>query len=387
MTDRFVSFLLAARWTCALVATAYHARFLLFVNYGPVEEKSTFSKVFYFVTGLGHEAYAVFFILDGILAGLLLRLRAITGIDRAAIARHLGSLYRILLPTLIVGACFDLTGAQFFNGGAIYTGYPEFSVLTLSYSSLLGNLLMLQPYIVPNFGSNSMLYLASYLFWSFVVLVLFVRTAGTTRARGTIGAILAGAAVGLMPYKFLIWAAIWFTGVAVVSLGESRRARPPLVLAIAVFGGTLILSRLFGMNKEGLPPLLADVLAQAGFWLVGTGFAVLAWTLYPKPVPGNEAQARRGKLAFAASGSAGSRSGQIASFTFFGHFPVIMLLAAMGVALSDLPLMQQPSLATYAAFAGMIGACILTGALATRAFGLATRSLRPATRSSLPGAQ
>lgn len=382
MTDRFVAFLLAARWTCAVVATAYHARFLLFVNYGALEEKSGFSKIFYFVTGLGHEAYAVFFILDGILAGLLLRLRALAGGDRPSVGRHLGSLYRILLPTLIIGASFDLAGAQFFNDGGLYTRYPEFSTLTLSYASLLGNLLMLQPFIVPNFGSNSMLYLLSYLFWSSMLLIfldLCMRTAGTRKRRLTLAAFLLGAAIALLPYKFLIWAGIWLSGVAVVYLAESRRRRPPRLLAAAIFAGTLVLSRVYGMNKDGLPTVPADILAQAGFWLVGSGFALLAWAVYPQ-----DTRAHPGALHRAARESAEGWVGQTASLSFFCHFPVIMLLAAISPTVLGLPLMQQPGPGSYAVFAGFIGACILTAAAAARAFPPLARTLVPARRNNLP---
>lgn len=371
VNDRFVRFLLIARWASALVALMYHLRFLLFVNYDAVQAKTLFSTVFYFVTGLGHESYAVFFVLDGILAGLLLhrhRSQAVSG--DSPLVRHVGSLYQILLPGLIVGATLDLTGARFFGGAGVYTDYPELSVLTLTFSALFGNALMLQPFVVPNFGSNSMLYLPSYLFWSLILLAALVRL-GMNQARGRYMQLLLLAAVALMmPYQFLIWAGIWGAGVGLVFLTESRGWRPPLLLAASFFAATLVLSRLMGMRTSLLPEPFGDVLIQAGFALVGIGFACVAWALYPKlSVDGNASRASR------ASRSADGWSGQTASFTFFCHFPVIMLLASMGSALLGQALMQQPTLATYGRFACLVGACIVTAAVVMRVAGAATKAL------------
>ena len=95
MSDRFVTFLLVSRWTSAIVALLYHARFLVFVDYGDVHDKTGLAKAFYFITGLGHEAFAVFFVADGILAGLALRPHRsgalADGVVRGAVLRYGGS--------------------------------------------------------------------------------------------------------------------------------------------------------------------------------------------------------------------------------------------------------------------------------------------------------
>jgi hypothetical protein len=71
----------------------------------------------------------------------------------------------------------------------------------------------------------------------------------------------------------------------------------------------------------------------------------------------------------------GERAGQPASFTFFFHFPVIMLPAAAGSALLDQPLMRQPAAAVYWQFAGLVGACLLAMGLGARAVGAAVAVL------------
>ena len=113
MRNPFLSFLLVSRWTSVVVALMYHVRFLLFVDYEDVHAKTGLSKVFYFLTGLGHESFAAFFVLDGILTGLLLlRHGPRAPPDRATLGRHLVALYTILLPGLVLGAVLDVAGAR-----------------------------------------------------------------------------------------------------------------------------------------------------------------------------------------------------------------------------------------------------------------------------------
>jgi hypothetical protein len=359
MNGRFVTFLWAARWASAVMALMYHVRFLQFVDYDAVASKSTLSKEFYFLTGLGHESFAVFFVLDGIVAGLILLRQT----NRIPISRHVRALYALLLPGLLLGALFDYTGAQFFNQSGIYTHFPDFSTLTLGYSSLLGNAFMLQPFIVPTFGSNGMLYLLSYLFWSFILLVLFVRAADSGKPRRRLLHIALPALVlVLMPAQFLNWAAIWLTGVAVVVLGESRRWRPPLLLGLAGFFGALVVSRLIGSHTGLLPQPFGAWLVHFKYIGVGIGFAALAAALYPVGRPGNQ------HLAASVIDSRNGKTAHLASFAFFFHFPVVMLIFACATSLLHRPLMQQPTPARYAAFIFIVGLSIAITTITAHAF-------------------
>lgn len=360
MSDRFVTFLLVSRWTSVIVALLYHARFLVFVDYGDVHDKTGLAKAFYFITGLGHEAFAVFFVADGILAGLALRPHRsgalADGVVRGAVLRYGGSLYRILLPALAMGAACDLAGSRWFDDTGLYTAFPAFSTLTLSYSALLGNALMLQPFVVPTFGSNGMLYLLSWLFWSFVLLVALLRTARPARP------LLLAAAVAVLPWEFLAWAATWLAGVAVVLAGTASMRRPPPALGAALLVAALLLSRFVGADTELVPQPFGTWLAGSTHLLVGMAFATVAWALYP-----DRTQATHEGLRDAVLGMADSASAQAAAFSFFGHFPVMMLCTGIGARLLDAPLMQQPTPFASAAFAGLAVLCLAITALVGRA--------------------
>jgi hypothetical protein len=334
MPNRFVSFLLVSRWTSVMVALMYHVRFLLFVDYEHVHEKTWLSNAFYFLTGLGHESFAVFFVLDGILTGVALRAHGPPA--RATPGRNALALYGLLLPGLMLGAVFDVAGARFFNGAGLYTAYPAFSTLTLGFAPLLGNAFMLQPFVVPTFGSNGMLYLLSFLFWTLVLLGVLLRATRTGRV------VLLAAVVALAPPLFLIWAAIWLTGLAVVHAGATRTARPPLSVAFACFAGALLLSRFLGAGTHWPQPSGAWFV-DCRFLLVGWGFAAIAWALYP---PGAQHDAVPDDPA--------------AAFTFFFHFPVMMLVVGIVTTLSGQALMQQPAPARYGAFVAVVAACVGT---------------------------
>jgi len=351
MRNRFVSILLAIRWTATLVAVAYHVRFLLFVDYDDVHAKTGLTRAFYFVTGLGHECFAVYFVLDGILAGLALLPRLPETMpdhlapDRAAPARRAYALYRLLLPGLVLGGLFDVAGARFFNDTGLYTEYPAFSTLTLDAAALLGNLAMLQPFAVPTFGSNGMLYLLSYLFWAHVLLALFLR--GPPPARIA----LAAAVLAFAPLAFLTWAGTWLAGVGVVWLAATRAVRPSLPAACAGLAGALLLSRVIGADDTLLPPPFGRWLIDCKYLLVGTSCALAAWAACPAPLP------------------RGVAAGPAAPFAFFFHFPVMMLCIAAGSALLGEPLRQQPAPARYAAFAIVVAACAGMALLVARPSG------------------
>jgi hypothetical protein len=358
MSDRFVTFLLVSRWASAIVALLYHIRFLVFIDYGDVHDKTGLAKAFYFITGLGHEAFAVFFVVDGILAGLVLRTHRsgfpAEGVVRGAVTRYAGALYRILLPALALGAACDLAGSRWFDDTGLYTNFPAFSTLTLSHAALLGNALMLQPFLVPTFGSNGMLYLLSWLFWSFVLLVLL-------RASGIARPLLLTAIVVVLPWEFLAWAATWLAGVAVVALGTASGWRPAPALGAALLVAALLLSRLVGADTGLVPQPVGTWLAGSTYLLVGLAFAALAWALYPDLGRTTHEGVRGAVL-----GMADSPSGQAAAFSFFGHFPVMMLIAGMGATLLDMPLMQQPTPFAGAAFAGLAVLCLGITALVGR---------------------
>lgn len=57
------------RWIAAFLVVVGHLRSLMFPEYSKLVNPSIFQKIFYFITGLGHEGVIIFFVISGFLVG------------------------------------------------------------------------------------------------------------------------------------------------------------------------------------------------------------------------------------------------------------------------------------------------------------------------------
>ncbi|NHZ34460.1 hypothetical protein [Massilia rubra] len=372
MNRRFVIFLDTSLWISALMALVYHERFLMFVDYDAMRVRSHIDQAFYFLTGLGHESFAVFFVINGIFVGLFLRHMPTAQGDRALLARWWRS-HLALVPVLALGGLLDLAGVHFFNGSGLYSDFPAFSTVTLSWSAFYSNLFMLQPALAPTFGSNGMLYLYAYLWWS-CCLLLVLRRAWRSHAPWPLagGAAMLLGLVIWMPPTFWPWLTVWLLGVAVGLRGPWPR---PLLHPLAAWGllaAAILFSRLAGARTDLLPAPWGQLLMLWKYVIVGLGFAAVASVLYRSPmVP-------------AARGAAPSFFARLnrhladsASVAFLFHFPLMMLLTAIGADLFGHRLMQQPGPLCYALVGAIVMACYAASHALVRCIGARVGGLRP----------
>lgn len=352
MSKRFATFLDMSLWISAMTALVYHVRFLMFVDYETVQARSWLDQAFYFLSGLGHEAFAVFFVVNGIFAGLFLRRMPAPQGDRALLGRWWRS-HLALLPVLALGGLLDLAGAQFLNGTGLYSDFPAFNTVTLSWSAFLGNLFMLQPALAPTFGSNAMLYLYAYLWWSCCLLVL-LRRAWRSHAPSDAasGAALLLALALWMPSTFWPWLTVWLLGVAVGLRGPWPRPLLHPLAAWALLAATIVFSRLAGARTDLLPAPWGTWLMLWKYVLVGIGFAAVASVLHHRQMPPAAAGAAPSLLA-----RLNRQLADGASVAFLFHFPLMMLLTALGADLFGHRLMQQPGPLCYALVAAIVALC------------------------------
>ena len=107
--------------------------------------------VFYFVTGLGHEAVVIFFVMSGLLVGGLSLERYVARrfVPSEFVIQRLSRIYIVLIPALMMGFTLDFIGLANFNAAAIYTDslrfrMPGIVANQLSWHLMLENGLMLQ---------------------------------------------------------------------------------------------------------------------------------------------------------------------------------------------------------------------------------------------------
>jgi peptidoglycan/LPS O-acetylase OafA/YrhL len=175
-------FLNWSRWVAAWLVVAEHARSLVFVDYGQMESPGLLAKGFYFLTGFGHEAVMVFFVISGYLVGgKVWSLYQEAQFEwRRYLADRLSRLYAVLLVALLLGAALDWTGYLFFNKYGLYNQGYEGAIAVLGTAPIermgfwdfLVNAFFLQTIAGPPFGSNGPLWSLAYEWWYYILFPL-----------------------------------------------------------------------------------------------------------------------------------------------------------------------------------------------------------------------
>lgn len=253
-------FLNLSRWVAAWLVVAEHTRSLVFVDYGIAERGMEQSgwlwevvrKAFYFMTGFGHEAVVVFFVISGYLVG-----GKVWSLSRSGkfgwkryLADRTSRLYAVLLLALLLGALMDWTGSRYFNRYGLYDmsfvapvgAVVRPAVDALSVNDFLINAAFLQTIAGPPFGSNGPLWSLANEWWYYI---LFPSLAMIVLARDTwrkaLGFLVAGVLVWMLTAQILWLFGLWLAGVA-CSLWI-RRVPPPWVAA-AFFVAAAVIARL-----------------------------------------------------------------------------------------------------------------------------------------------
>jgi peptidoglycan/LPS O-acetylase OafA/YrhL len=254
LTQRASAHLDMIRGLAALAVMVGHIRGLFFLDYRDLPSPSPALAAIYAVTGLGHEAVMVFFVLSGFLIGGSI----LTAMKRWSWKRYLVNrfcrLYLVLLPALLLTAILDYVAYKQ-PGGHVYFDLPitHFNAQPLagrhSLSVLLGNVLFLQTILVPTFGSNSPLWSLANEFWYYLLFPALVLAAYSpdNLKRRLVGFLMALLMLVLLPRGIVAGFLIWLMGVAIhalPALNTGRGLRRGLhVVTVGIFSITLMLVR------------------------------------------------------------------------------------------------------------------------------------------------
>ena len=334
------------RLLAAGMAVIYHVRFLLFAAYPDVPEKGLMLTFFYFVTSLGHEAFVMYMVISGVALGGLSVHRWRRGVPpRVDLLRRSMWFYCLLTPALLLGGAFDFIGTHALARQDVYTYYTLFSP-SLDLEAFAGNMLMLQRFVVPGLGSNTMLYLLAYECWAYISLAVWFVLGKRHRMLGWCAAIAVAALGSVLAPEFFGYLLLWMMGTGVGWLGYNTKVRFPRRYGAPVFAIGLLVSRWCGAQvDEQLPEVLVPVARMALDLLFGASFALLtvSWlTARPIQRPISWLRWTAWRLNRWFSG---------ASFVLFTtHFPFMMLVVAVASTVFHIPIGGQPGAFAFLMF-------------------------------------
>ena len=245
-----------------------HVRSNFFVDFQHIEHRNPALQALYFVTGFGHQAVMVFFVLSGFLISSSVAHSYVSGrwswreyaINRAS------RLYVVLIPGLLLGLLWDKLGIALFSASGLYSRPLEAFGGTIAQSqtgvgTFIGNLCFLQTILCPTFGSNGPLWSLANEFWYYVLfpVVLFAGIYWLKRAlpRALALTLLVACLAALLGLDKLIGFLVWLAGFGLVvayskiQLTSNRWVALYLVVTSIALVGCLVAARLHGPSVLG----------------------------------------------------------------------------------------------------------------------------------------
>jgi peptidoglycan/LPS O-acetylase OafA/YrhL len=254
-----------------------HLRTLFFVDFQHLESKAWYFKGLYFLTGFGHQAVMVFFVLSGFLiSATVIRSHAAGqwswrdyAINRAT------RLYVVLLPGLLLGLLWDRLGSSLYAAQELYS-HPirdlglDVPLQNLHPGTFFGNLFFLQTIVCRTFGSNGPLWSLANEFWYYLLFPVGLG-AGLAWLRRRIGTavvltVLALAVCFFVGREILAGFLIWLAGCALVFLYARIRIRSrSLLLAGGLVASFLLGLALYAARMFWLDPMQSDLIVGFAF--------------------------------------------------------------------------------------------------------------------------
>jgi peptidoglycan/LPS O-acetylase OafA/YrhL len=304
------------RATAAFAVLYGHARVLLMCSITPETPSTVVSRTLYFLSGFGHQAVIIFFVLSGYLVGGTV-IRTVAQ-RRWSWRRYLlqrgTRLYIVLLPALLLTLAWD-RGERLMSAGK--TPNDDTAVANIrsetiqahgTVGALIGNAVFLQTVFVPSFGSNTPLWSLANEFWYYIVFpLLWIAVAGRQvhAATRVVYVLAASSLLVVLGRAISGYFLIWLLGVLIACLPECRwfNHRGMRVLASAVTLAFFLFALLAVGAGKVASAVQKDVLIATTFTLVllvlrssprragralrrsATAFAGFSYTLYLVHLP------------------------------------------------------------------------------------------------------
>ena len=258
----------------------------MFIPFAQIKSPNVLERGFYFVTGLGHQAVMIFFVLSGFLVGgsvISAHQKGKWSWTGYAL-RRLTRLWMVLIPALLLTLLWDTLGQHQSPTGyhgefrAIYNSGPPLNTPTdLRPVTFLGNTFFLQTISVNCFGTNGPLWSLANEFWYYLLFPLLLGIiAGRRWIIRIICAFLAFTAVFLLPWEILRGGLVWLLGAGVFALIQNAQVRSWTARPLWIAGSGLLTLALLAASRFGKLGGADDFLLGFGCALLVAGLAVRA---------------------------------------------------------------------------------------------------------------
>jgi peptidoglycan/LPS O-acetylase OafA/YrhL len=311
------------RGVSALAVMLGHVRGLFFVDFTNLANPSRLNQLLYALTGFGHQAVMVFFVLSGYFIGTSVcdSLEKRRWSWRVYMTNRLTRLQLVLLPALLLGFLWDQIGmripqaAPFYYGG-LYKYYAPSVALRSTLPVFFGNLFFLQSIVSPVFGSNGPLWSLSYEFWYYVLFpFLMIAAASWIGVRSRF--LYFGLALLLFWFigaQISLYFLIWMMGVLIGRMPRFNLPKNSRIMALVfVIAGLPLAAVLFWVRAH---PQISE---RASDFAIALCFSLWIYILIHSP--------RRDVSQAYAKGSK-----NLAGFSYtlyLTHFPLLLLLRGL----------------------------------------------------------
>lgn len=275
------------RGLAAIEVFVGHFRNLFFVDREEIINKSFMTDVLYLITGFGHQAVIIFFVLSGFFISSSI-FKAYS-LDRWSwkiyLVNRLSRLEVVLIPALLLTYFWDSLGIFIcgvdgvYGGNGLGSNVANYNIADrLHPSILLGNLLFFQNIFSITFGSNGALWSLANEWWYYITFPLGLSLLKLRSDRKDIRKLLLLASLLLVILYFLFKSSIiygfpiWLMGTIIsllptITILKNSRTLYQLAIVISstVLITSLLITRIQLIKNDFIPDLLVGI---ASFLLI-----------------------------------------------------------------------------------------------------------------------
>jgi peptidoglycan/LPS O-acetylase OafA/YrhL len=262
------------RANAALLVVLAHSRPYYFLDIAYVDRPNEVLRLFYFVTGLGHEAVVVFFVLSGFLIGGSLTESMQRGsfeLPRYLMARFV-RIFIVYVPALMITQAIFLLGVLLLRDPGDVPSWiaPMFSRQQLDLGGVSQAICFasgLQGFSCPSWEQNPVLWSlgfewALYLIAPAIIQLIVWKASPVLRLLGivVVCAIAATVCRHAEPMEALFWFGAWFLGVGSYRILQARR----VPVSVGFLGVGLTIAGMVIRHTDALDQMTTDMIIAAG---------------------------------------------------------------------------------------------------------------------------